>query len=218
VSVVVLFDLDGTLLDHRAAAAEAVASVFGPCDVSEWFRLEDLYFGTYLRGALTFQEQRRHRLADFLGLPVSEDLDPLFAQYLDAYARAWTAYPDVVPALTSLSAAAGIRLGVLTNGQQEQQLAKLAAIGVLPLLEGVIASSTLPAAKPDPAAFLTACDRLSCEPAQTWYVGDNLQTDALAASAAGLRGVWLNRGGLPGPVDGPPMVTDLHGAVGLLLG
>lgn len=210
-----LFDLDGTLLDHRAAAARAVASVFGPCDLSAWFRLEDLYFAAYLQGVLTFQEQRRHRLSDFLGLPVSGDLDPLFAQYLATYEGAWLAYPDVLPALTSL-AATGVRLGVLTNGQQEQQVAKAAAIGVLPLVECVVASSTLPAAKPDPAAFLAACDRLSCDPAQTWYVGDNLQTDAFAASSAGLQGVWLNRTGLPGQAHGPPMVTDLLGVLGLL--
>ena len=43
------------------------------------------------------------------------------------------------------------------------------------------------------AAFIQACDRMHLTPGDVLYVGDNLHTDALAASRAGLRGVWLNR-------------------------
>ena len=50
-------------------------------------------------------------------------------------------------------------------------------------------------AKPDPDAFTAACARLAVAPQAAVYVGDRLDVDARAATAAGLRGVWLDRTG-----------------------
>lgn len=203
----VLFDLDGTLLDHKAAAQTAV--VAWACEhadahphpeealVAEWLRLEQEHFAAYLAGALTFYEQRRARLAGlmaFLGraaLPQHE-LDLLFQAYLGHYRGAWRPYDDAVPALDDL-AQAGVSVGVLTNGQDAQQRAKLQAVGLLARFDCVMASSTLPAAKPVAEAFIAACERVGRSPHEVFYVGDDLRTDALAATQAGLRGVWLNR-------------------------
>ncbi len=140
----VLFDLDGTLLDHEAAAQTAVVAwAAGQAHdhphsnealVAEWLRLEQQHFAAYLAGALTFQEQRRARLTGllaFLGraaLPQHE-LDLLFQRYLGHYEGAWRAYDDAVPALDEL-AQAGVTVGVLTNGQDAQQQAKLRAVGM----------------------------------------------------------------------------------------
>ena len=44
--------------------------------------------------------------------------------------------------------------------------------------------------------FVEACRRLGTEPGRTAYVGDELDVDARAAVAAGLRGIWVDR---PGP-------------------
>lgn len=202
----VLFDLDGTLVDHRAAADAAVAAwaarhggrrEAADDAVAEWVRLEGLHFAAYLRGEATFQEQRRSRIAGFLtflGRPVpdTDAVDLLFESYLELYQAAWVAYDDVVPAL-DLLAKSGVALGVLTNGDEEQQRAKLRAVGLLDRLDCLVASSSLPAAKPDAAAFVAACERLGMSPGSVSYVGDNLRTDALAATQAGLRGVWLDR-------------------------
>jgi putative hydrolase of the HAD superfamily len=202
----VLFDLDGTLFDHVSAAASAVtawtSSVAPACDRSEswlcerWAALEAEHYGDYLTGRCTFTEQRRRRVLAFLtdvGVdPRTDDADRLFEGYLDLYEQAWRPFPDVLPVLSTLRAL-GLVVAVLTNGDEEQQRAKVAAIGVSDLVTDVIASSAIGVAKPHPVAFLTACQHLSLDPATTVYVGDNLQSDALAADAAGLQGVWLNR-------------------------
>ncbi|MFC6287210.1 HAD family hydrolase [Nocardioides sp. GCM10027113] len=202
-----LFDLDGTLVDHTAASVTAVAdwvtwhgargNLGYDVIAAEWIRLEAIHYAAYLRGDLTFQAQRRSRITDllmFLERPVPDTsvVDGLFESYLELYEAAWVAYEDVVPALDSL-AASGAALGVLTNGDEAQQRSKLRAVGLLDRFDFVIASSSLPAPKPAPEAFLAACERLGRSPDFVCYVGDNLQTDALAASQAGLRGVWLNR-------------------------
>ncbi|WP_067477407.1 hypothetical protein [Actinomadura hibisca] len=67
----VLFDLDGTLLDHAGAAADALTDVQPDADATRWAELNDLGVDRYLAGELTFAEQRRFRvktLARELGL------------------------------------------------------------------------------------------------------------------------------------------------------
>ncbi|MDI6410107.1 HAD family hydrolase [Streptomyces albus] len=64
------------------------------------------------------------------------------------------------------------------------------------------------AAKPDPAVFHAACAAYRLRPAQVVYVGDRLSTDAEAATAAGLRGVWLDRDGTAPP--GEPTVPRIE--------
>ena len=76
--------------------------------------------------------------------------------------------------------------------------AKLRRTGLDRHFEVVMTSSTLGAAKPCPEAFLLACELLSADPAPVAHVGDRLDVDAQAATAAGLRGTWLDRDGRGG--------------------
>ena len=52
---------------------------------------------------------------------------------------------------------------------------------------------------------------LGVPPHAAVYIGDRLEVDALAATAAGLRGIWLNRTGdaVPPGVEAVDNLTDL---------
>ena len=164
--------------------------------VAEWLSLEQEHFAAYLAGALTFHEQRRARLAGllaFLGVRLCHGTTgSAVPDILRALKGARRPYDDAVPALDDL-AQAGVSVNVLTNGQDAQQRAKLQAVGLLARFDCVMASSTLPAAKPVAEAFIAACERVGRSPHEVYYVGDDLRTDALAATQARVRGVWLNR-------------------------
>ena len=78
-----LFDLDGTLFDHRSAAEQAVrqlADRFNPVIAREefpvaWFNSEELHMAEYLRGECTRAEQRCRRVQDvapLLGLDLTK--------------------------------------------------------------------------------------------------------------------------------------------------
>jgi putative hydrolase of the HAD superfamily len=203
----VLFDLDGTLLDHDAASAAAVRSWLACCGVGPgdteaaiplWLELEQRHYPAWRRGEISFAEQRRRRTRDFfdaLGIPVrAAELDDAFAQYLAGYEAGWSAFGDAAPALLRVRAR-GLRTGVLTNGDQEQQTAKVTRTGLAGHCGPVFASSVLPAAKPDQRAFAEACRRLDARPDQVLMVGDNYEIDILAARAAGLTAVHLDRAG-----------------------
>ena len=70
---------------------------------------------------------------------------------------------------------------------------------------------TAPGAKPDPRTFELAYLRLGVPARAAVYVGDQLEVDALAATAVGLRGIWLNRNGgaVPSGVEAIDSLTDL---------
>lgn len=201
------FDLDGTLFDHRAAASSGLSTLLqergwvykGSADLGqEWIRIERGYFAQYVAGELTIVEQRQMRMRDFLALANVEvrdsELDELVRSYLAHYANSWIAYPDVLETLNALRES-GVCLAILTNGQQEQQEAKLVKMGIRDMFESVLAIGTLSVPKPDATAFMELALALGCEPQEVVYVGDDSHGDAIAATNAGLHGVWLNREG-----------------------
>ena len=221
-----LFDLDGTLMDHDAARAAGLAAhaeewlagaepgALERLD-GEWRRLEALHFEEYAAGRCSFQEQRRRRVRGVhaaLGREVASDAaaDAWFAGYLAHYRAAWRAFDDALPALASLvSAYPETALGVVTNGEGEPQRSKLAAIGLADRFAVVVASGEVGVAKPDPAIFALACERLGVEPAHAAHVGDRLDLDAQAAVSAGLRGIWLDRLGAATPSPGVTSIATL---------
>lgn len=221
----VLFDLDGTLLDHEGAAGEAIVRLFPDVDeawlIRRWYELTESAVDRYLAGELDFVAQRRVRivtLARELGLGDWDDAraDAWLAEYVALYKAAWRPFPEVRRVLDVL-AGRGLRLGVITNGDAAQQRAKVEAIGLADVLPYVVASSEAGSAKPAAGIFRTACAGLGVPPDEAAYVGDRLVTDAQGAAAAGLAGVWLDRSGSAAPEDlTVPRITTLEALPRLL--
>lgn len=233
----VLFDLDGTLVDHESAVAAglrawlpAIGVAPTAAAVAGWLALQEPHLAAWRAGEISFPEQRRRRLRAFLGLHgqgafpglhgqgtdgTDAELDELFAGYLVHYERAWRAYDDVAEAL-ALVERAGLRTAVLTNGTREQQLRKLDRTGLAGQVGPVFTVDDLGVAKPHPDAFRTACARWGLAPGEVLSVGDNYDLDVVAARAAGLQAVHLDRLGR-GPGTGPPSLTSLRGLARILV-
>jgi putative hydrolase of the HAD superfamily len=201
----VVFDLDGTLFDHVASARAGLVSWFSGLGVeltsdleAAWFEAEERHIAKWRSGEITWAEQRRRRLREFLPLvdvsPGSDDeLDRAFSDgFLVAYEAAWVGYEDVDRALTVL-AERGFVLAMLTNGAEAQQRAKLARLEISNRVGPVFTAERLGVAKPDPRAFLLVCEDLGLAPEDVLYVGDDYEIDVVAARAAGLNAVHLAR-------------------------
>lgn len=204
----VLLDIDDTLLDTRGAFIQALRAVgarylphLGAADTSRlagrWLTDAGGHYRRYLAGELDYRAQRMARANDlhatFDGPPLDEvAYDAWEALFETTSAAALTVHPDVPGFLAGL-ADAGLPVGTVTNADVARQTDRLADAGLdLPVLVGV---DTLGVGKPDPRVFAEACRLLGTEPTRTLYVGDEFHLDAVAARAAGLLAVWLDRPG-----------------------
>lgn len=216
----VVFDLDDTLFDHSGSAARGfgrwLAGFHGPATpelTAAWFELQDRHFNAWRDGLVSMAEQRRRRIAgllELLGRPVPKppELDALWVEYFTSYRSGWQRFDDAEVAL-ELVAAAGLRTAILTNGPEDMQHDKVAVIGLSGRVGPVLTAEAVGSAKPDPRAYAALCAELGLDPGTVLYVGDDHHLDVVAARAAGLRAVHLDRRGA-GPADEPARIASLH--------
>ncbi|MCP2262967.1 HAD family hydrolase [Promicromonospora thailandica] len=199
---VVLFDLDDTLVDQEGASRAALLDWFPELGldlddpdelVAAWGAVSEEAYARYQRREITFLDQRRVRVREFLGADATDaEADELFAGYLSRYERAWRAFDDAGPTLRRVRDA-GLVVALLTNGDGAHQRLKLERTGLAGHIDMVVASSDLPAGKPDPRAYSGACDILGVAPDTVLMVGDDVQKDYLGPLDAGLGAVLLDR-------------------------
>ncbi|MEV0620197.1 HAD family hydrolase [Nonomuraea sp. NPDC050404] len=224
----VLFDLDGTLFDHRSAADAGIAAWFadrfpGHPRQDEaagiWAALEVPYLAMWQSGRCTVQEQRRLRFAalcEQLAVPAPDDLDAAYAEFAARYRQSWAAFPDAAGTVAALG---GFALGVLTNGAQRMQEEKVRTIGLHGLVGPVLTGETLDGHfKPSPAAYTGAAAALGLAPREVLLVGDDVTNDVTGPAVTGMRSLWLDRLGAERPPAGFPRITSLKELAPLLTG
>lgn len=197
--MLVLFDIDDTLLDDARAtreATDALREYLAP-DLPQlefktrWLGSLRRHFERYLAGQIGFQEQRRARIRDAVAADLSDrEADDAFEIYVTVYENEWSLFGDVLPCLEALG---GHQLGIVSNGNGRQQRRKLSRLGILDRFAVVVVSEDCGWAKPDPRIFARACELGRAYPPHVVHVGDRYDVDAFGAAAAGLRAVWLDR-------------------------
>lgn len=108
------------------------------------------------------------------------------------------AFADVAPALTELRAR-GLRLVVVSNWDCSLPEV-LEQTGTTSLVDEVVASAVVGAAKPDPRIFEAALSAAGCAAAEALHVGDSVAHDLEGAAAAGIRALLLDRDGRSGDI------------------
>jgi putative hydrolase of the HAD superfamily len=143
----------------------------------DWEALKDLR----LRCAAVVQEQ--------LGtsLPLDDVLDALLG------AIRFRPYPEVPSVLARLREG-GARLAVVSNWDVSLHDV-LERTALRPLVDAVAISAELGVAKPDPAIFRVALERLGASADGALHVGDSLEHDVAGARAAGIDAVLVTRNG-----------------------
>ncbi len=121
------------------------------------------------------------------------DFDAFFDALYGHYARgdAWTLYPEVEEVLKRL-AGRGYALAVVSNFDSRLP-AILKDHGLAPLMQEIVYSTGVGAAKPDSRIFQYALGKLGANPARTLHVGDSREADYTGAENAGLKGLLLRR-------------------------
>lgn len=135
------------------------------------------------------------------------DLDGALAKALyDTMLDCWVPYDDALPVLRALRDH-GVRTGLLSNVGVDVTPV-LERGGLLAHLDAVVLSYQVELAKPDPAIFSLALERLGVPAARALMVGDSWRDDG-AAAAIGVPTLLLPR--TSGPTHGLDRVLRLVG-------
>jgi putative hydrolase of the HAD superfamily len=207
----VFFDVDDTLIDYDRTSRAAFHLALGDdADFDSWVAMSDPHFQRYEHGEVSFQEMREQRMAHFLELSgrAGEDAAEVEASRFERLWSDYVLFDDVRPCLDRLRAD-GLILGLITNNEPEHQRHKLTLVGLIDTFDVTIISGAVGVAKPNPAIFALACEQAGVTASAAMHVGDRLDFDAQAATAAGLTGVWLDRRGLATGGEDVPVLADL---------
>ena len=198
----VVFDLDGTLIDSSADLAAAVnATLARVAPAAPALPLERIRsFVGHGAGALV-----QRTLAE-AGLPLrAEDVLPVFLEVYRGHLLDTTRlYPGVAEALKDLE---GYSLAVLTNKPGDMSRAILEGLGVARRFTRICGPEDVPARKPDPAGLRQLMEEARATPGETAMVGDS-PVDVRTGRAAGVLTIGVSYGLDPeGLRAEPPDVT-----------
>ena len=174
----VIFDLDGTLIDSRADLTAAVN------DMRRHYGLAPLPLDTVTRYVGNGIRKLVERALE--GGPA--DFAEAVGRTREAYGRRLVEqtrpYPGVPEALAAIHRL-GYHQAVVTNKPQEFTVQILRHFGLDTHLGAVIGGDACPQLKPHPAPLFLALEQTGCAAPGSWMVGDNY-TDLAAGAAAGL--------------------------------
>ncbi|MDQ7039650.1 MAG: HAD-IA family hydrolase [Rhodothermus sp.] len=208
----VYFDLDDTLLDHRAAEQAALTDVKAAFpDVFAHVPLSTLHqayhtintelWAQYQQGAIDRPRLIHARFARLIEALNLHHITPeaLNACYMARYRQHWRWIPGARKAF--LTIARYLPVGILTNGFAAVQHAKLERFPELRQhTRALVISEEVGVAKPHPALFAHATRAAETEPSAILYIGDSFTSDVQGAQHAGWQAAWF----VPNSPASPP--------------
>lgn len=199
-----LFDFGGTLCTFATLEAAARATC---TEAAGWFGVEPAalfaavrtgigqafrdYAGRpfYLHRELFGQGYRAGFAA--LGVPFGDEHVARAIATFDAQQAAGFALREGALATLTELRGLGLRLGIVSNGDEAQLAGWVALGGLAQAVDFVLSSEAARSCKPDAGIFHAALRLAGCEPGEALFVGDTPDHDIAGARAAGLRTVLL---------------------------
>lgn len=186
----VFFDIDDTLINHSGSEEKALMQMrkkyFREISSARfkqiWRTHAKKNWALFEINKLTFQGQRIERVKGIwreLGKGIEEEQAlRLFNQYHDIYENSWETFPKVPTAIKKMHKN-GIRIGVISNNNKDQQLRKLKAVGLIQYFDNnlILVSDEAGVSKPDPRFFKLAQKVSDSSPEELLMVGDDVTFD-----------------------------------------
>jgi phosphoglycolate phosphatase len=204
----VVFDLDGTLVDSASDIAEAVNRMLADRSLP---RVDEAVIrgwigdgvGSLVRSALDHAGS---------GLRLDEVLPGFMVHYEDCLLLAPQVYPGVRPLLEAMRER-GVPAAICTNKPERFVRPLLRALDLDRHFDVIVGGDSLPQRKPSPEPLLHVVAHFGLRPARCLMVGDS-STDLLTAQAAGVPFAMVTYGYLrgfdPRSVPGIRVIDDLR--------
>ena len=205
---VLLWDIDGTILNFKAAEKAAVRKGFlnmslGECTdemISVYSSINDKYWKLLENGELTKPEILVFRFRDFFAqYGIDPDLAaPFNAQYQFDLGDTICFNDNADKLLPSLSEK--YRQFAVTNGTAHAQHKKLRLSGLIDIFDACFISDEIGFEKPSKeyfeSVFAKIREKVAFSPEEAMIIGDSLTSDITGGIRAGIRTCWYNPGKL----------------------
>ncbi len=213
--MVVLIDVDNTLLDFDKCANESIklscaqfginkadelCKIFHPYNLSLWQQLE--------RGELTMEQLLAKRFNTLFGMVgVTADgvaFEQSFHEYLAQSAVPVDNAEDLLEYLSSKH-----EVYVASNAPLGQQTKRLAKAGFDKYIKGYFVSAEIGYLKPNKEFFDACFDKIDGDSKDVFMIGDSLTADINGARNYGLKTIWFDKYKTGKSADCDSVVTDL---------
>ena len=207
---VILWDVDGTLLDFHSAEAAAIRALFekygfGICSdamLADYSTINAGFWRKLETGELTKPQVLTGRFETFFrkyGLDTSRVAD-FNADYQLALGDTICFCPNALETLLALKGQ--ILQCAVTNGTAMAQKKKLTLSGLDKIFDHIFISDEIGIDKPNVAFFQAVWQKIGdFDPSEVLIVGDSLTSDIRGGNNTGIKTCWYNPKGLPCPDD-----------------
>lgn len=193
-------DNDGTLMDFKAAEANALGSVLhilrieSPDAEAVYSEINERCWQNFEKGIITQEELRLRRFRELLehfNLPSDPEATAWAAEaYVEALAHQSILLPGALDAVRRI--AEKLPVFILTNGISYVQHGRIDSSPLSPYLSGLLISTEIGAPKPAPDMYLKALEMAGAEPHEALMIGDSLTSDIQGTVNAGVPACWYN--------------------------
>ena len=184
----VIFDLDETLHQRTPSIAQFAHTLYLELQPAED---ESTFVTTFLS-----LDERGRRPREGLFAAIVErygfgiDPDALARRFRQTAWREPVLFGDAIVTLRQLGAK-GYRTGILTNGSEASQTAKIHNSGLHREVDAYVISGTVKVKKPDIRIFQMMCDKLGVAANECVMVGDSVDHDIRGGANAGMQTLWM---------------------------
>jgi 2-haloacid dehalogenase len=211
-----LFDADGTLFDYDLAERKALAQAlkrmgvhFTAVYLETYRRINHNLWQALERGEVPASVLKVRRFELLLEeLEIGGSAAEISEHYLECLGNCGELLPGALGVVRELKPLYSI--AIVTNGLQRVQRARFTHSPLQPLVDRLIISEEIAAAKPAREFFDKTFALLgNPEPQQVLMIGDNWSSDIQGAAGYGLDTCWFNPNGMPCPAL-PPITHEIR--------
>lgn len=189
----VVFDLDDTLISEKEYIRSGFKVVSNKIATDKNLN-EDSVFNKALELFEVSSKEVFNRLLDEFQIEYSKDYILEFIKCYREHKPNIEFFEDVIPTINKLKQN-GYKLGIITDGYKETQLAKIEALNCRELFDEIIITDELGREfwKPHEKSYKMMAEKLDVGLNEMIYVGDNVNKDFITANELGIITVYIDR-------------------------
>ncbi|NLB55549.1 MAG: HAD-IA family hydrolase [Lentisphaerae bacterium] len=184
--MLVMLDLDGTLIDSSADICNAVnlarKSHGVPAHPFE-FLVKHIGDGVYSLIRKTFRDK---------DIDLAETVERYRKFYAEHMVDETVLFPDVLTGLQAMRQA-GYKLAIISNKEETPIRRLLKHFEIEEYFDVILGANSIPNPKPHPDPIFTVIEKTGCKPESAWMVGDHF-IDLETARRAGVKSIFVTYG------------------------